>query len=204
MPKGDGRSSGGFWTTTLGFITQIGIILSAIAGIVAGIVAITGDGPGPVVPTPTATATPANGVAEQQLPEDCAAEIAVGSPRAAGSDPEVLEPIRVYRRPSAITTGGNAVWVAHKDGHITRIRYDTSDSHVEPLQNLRVGSSNEGEVSIAFDYGFVWVTKKEGKSGVLAKIDPRRGPRSMRNRSGSPTTSGPVEGLYGSATTSAG
>ena len=105
MADGSGRSSSGFWKTTLGIVTQVGIILSAVAGIVAGVITITGDDQNKVVVTATPSATAANEAAEHQLPADCVAEPALGKPQAATSKPKVLDAIHVHARPSALTTG---------------------------------------------------------------------------------------------------
>lgn len=90
-----------------------------------------------------------------------------------------LPPIKVHSQPSAIAVDReHDVWVAHRDGKVTRIRPRTREGPIKPLDDVQVGSEEPGQVSIAAALGgFVWVMKREPHSqkGLLARIDSFEG-----------------------------
>ena len=157
MSDGDGGTHGGFWKTGLGYLVQIGAILGAIAGIIAGVAALT-DGE---------SSEDAAG-----LPAGCVSAVATGEATGGGGEPRELGSIEVAPRPAAIAIGGGAVWVAHTTGRVTRIPAGTSEGRVDPLPGVRVGVGARGQVSIAHGLGAVWVTRRVGAAGFLARIDP--------------------------------
>jgi hypothetical protein len=85
--SGDRGSHDGFWKTTLGYLTQVGIILGAVAGIVAGIAALTGNGS----PTPPEDSA--------RLPADCVSVLADTEETGGVAEPKQLDSIAVAPRP---------------------------------------------------------------------------------------------------------
>jgi hypothetical protein len=176
MPKGDDGAQTGFWKTTLGYVTQAGIILTAIAAIVGAIGAFGGDSP-PSTSTPTSTATLTATPAVARLPDACVSQLSQTEETTGAQDPVPLAPIKVHSRPAAVAIGRGSAWVAHTDGRVTRIPLDTHRRRVNPLEGVRVGTQRNGQVSIAYGFEAVWIAKRETKPtrGYLAKLDPSGG-----------------------------
>jgi len=89
----------------------------------------------------------------------------------------ILRAIKVAPRPIDLVATSRAVFVAHRDGRVTRVPLEEPPGEIGPLpDSVALGERPSDGVSIAYGLEHIWVVKREENSdqGVLAKISRSR------------------------------